>query len=106
MAYSLALRDPGRYAGLVAMSSWLPDEVADLSADVPVETVLPILITHGTADPMIPVGRAQESNERMRAMGYAPVYREYDMQHELRPEALRDVVGFLDDKVFSPIALA
>ena len=28
MAYSLGLRDPQRYAGLVAMSSWLPEEVA------------------------------------------------------------------------------
>ncbi len=55
---------------------------------------------------MIPVSRAQESNERLRALGYAPVYREYEMQHELRPEALRDVVGFLDDKVLAPIALA
>jgi phospholipase/carboxylesterase len=106
MAYALALRDPARYAALVAMSSWLPEEVAagiDASSS---RVSLPILITHGSADPMIPVARAQESNERLRGLGYAPVYREYEMQHELRPEALRDVVGFLDDKVFSPIALA
>ena len=106
MAYALALREPARYAALVAMSSWLPEEVAagiDASSS---RVSLPILITHGSADPMIPVARAQESNERLRGLGYAPVYREYEMQHELRPEALRDVVGFLDDKVFSPIALA
>jgi phospholipase/carboxylesterase len=106
MAYSLALRDPARYAGLVAMSSWLPEEVASAFATDHAGVDLPILITHGSADPMIPVGRAQESNETLRKLGYAPIYREYEMQHELRPEALRDVVGFLDDKVLSPIALA
>ena len=58
------------------MSSWLPEEVADRVGSRPEEADLPILITHGTADPMIPVGRAQESNERLRALGYAPVYRE------------------------------
>ena len=106
MAYALALRDPARYAGLVAMSSWLPEEVASAFAKQSTGARLPILITHGSADPMIPVGRAQESNETLRKLGYAPIYREYEMQHELRPEALRDVVGFLDDKVLSPIALA
>ena len=55
---------------------------------------------------MIPVALAQESNKRLRALGYAPVYREYEMEHELRPEALRDVVEFLSSKVFSPIVLA
>jgi phospholipase/carboxylesterase len=106
MAYDLVLRDPGSYTGLVAMSSWLPEEVAAGVEANAGGAALPILITHGTADPMIPVGRAQDSNERLRALGYAPIYREYDMQHELRPEALRDVVGFLDDKVLVPISLA
>ncbi len=106
MAYALALRDPQRFAALVAMSSWLPAELADAVAAKPEGVSLPILITHGTADPMIPVERAQESNERLRALGYAPVYREFDMQHELRPEALQQVLGFLDDKVLSPVALA
>ena len=29
LAYELALRDPGRFAGVVALSSWLPAELAD-----------------------------------------------------------------------------
>ena len=106
LGYTLALRAPQRYAALVAMSSWLPEEVAASVAPKPADVSLPILLTHGTADPMIPVARAQESNDRLRALGYAPVYREYEMQHELRPEALRAVVGFLDDKVLSPIVQA
>ena len=99
MAYALALREPRRYAALVALSSWLPEALAGGVEKCPEDQPLPIFISHGTEDPMIPVVRAQESNDRLRALGYAPIYREYAMQHEIRPEALRDLVGFLDEKV-------
>jgi predicted esterase len=39
-------------------------------------------------------------------MGVDLSYREYEMQHELRPESLRDLVSWLQDKVFQPIMLA
>ena len=103
MAYALALRNPARYAALVALSSWLPEELAGRMAPCPEDVSLPVFISHGSEDPMIPIARAEESNERMRGLGYAPLYREYKMQHEIRPECLRDLVGFLDDKVFAPI---
>ena len=77
----------------------LPEALAGGVEKCPEDQPLPIFISHGTEDPMIPVVRAQESNERLLSLGYAPVYREYAMQHEIRPEALRDMVGFLDEKV-------
>lgn len=106
MAYALALRDPRRYAALVALSSWLPEAIADDTPNCPEGLSLPVFIAHGSEDPMIPVARAQESNDRMREKGYAPVYREYAMQHEIRPETLRDLVGFFDDKVFARAQIA
>ena len=65
----------------------------------------PWLILIGSEDPMIPVVRAQESNTCLREKGYAPVYREYAMQHEIRAETLRDLVGFLDDKVLGRVQI-
>ena len=99
MAYALALRDPRRYAALVALSSWLPEALANQVGRCPDDAPLPIFVSHGTEDPMIPVARAQESNQRLLALGYEPAYHEYAMQHEIRPEALRDMVSFLDEKV-------
>jgi phospholipase/carboxylesterase len=106
MAFDLVLRDPVRFAGLAALSSWLPN---DLANTIPVDQGLagfPVLVQHGTSDPMIPVERGRETRQRLTQMGVDLSYREYEMQHELRPESLRDLVSWLDDKVFQPIMLA
>ena len=105
MAYDLVLRDPGSYTGLVAMSSWLPPELkpsAELGSD---HAHLPVMVVHGTEDPMIPVDRARESRDRLIELGLSPTYREYEMQHEIRPEALRDIVGWTEEKIFDPLGL-
>jgi len=106
MAYDMALRDPERFAGLVALSSWLRGEVVDLIGHQPGVATLPIFVSHGTDDPMIQVDSGRESRDRLIAMGASPVYREYHMGHEIRAETLRDLVQWLEDKVLRPIALA
>ncbi len=106
MGYDLVLRDPGRFAGLAALSSWLPNDVANAIPEVEERQGFPVLVQHGTADPMIPVDRARESRQRLLEMGVDLAYHEYDMQHELRPESLRDLVGWLGDKVLQPVLLA
>ena len=106
MAYDLALSEPERFAGLVALSSWLPEA---LDKTIPSNEALrnfPALVVHGTQDPMIPVTRAQESRQRLLARGLNIHYREYPMQHEINPDALREMVVWLEEKVFQPIRLA
>jgi phospholipase/carboxylesterase len=67
---------------------------------------LPALVMHGTQDPMVPVAGAQESRQRLLARGVNVHYREYPMQHEINPDALRELVVWLEEKVFQPIRLA
>jgi phospholipase/carboxylesterase len=106
MAYDLALRAPAEFTGLVALSSWLPNDLANAVEPSDEHRVLPTLVIHGTRDPMIPVERARESRERLRGFGIDPTYREYEMEHGISAEALREIVGWLEDKVFSPILVA
>ncbi len=106
MAYDLVLRSPERFAGLIAISSWLPDVVDRGVPKQPGLEGFPALVIHGTQDPMIPVERAQQSREKLLARGMNVQYREYEMQHEIRPEALREIIGWLEDKVFNLIQLA
>lgn len=105
MAYDVALRDPGRFAGLVALSGWLPGEHAEQIPKRPEHENLPTLVIHGTQDPMIPIERGQQSVEALRQLGVPVVYREYEMGHEIQPDALRELVSWLQDKVFQPIQL-
>jgi len=103
MAYLLALNDPERYAGLLALSSWLPPEVAQGIAPRDAHAWLPTLMVHGSEDPMIPIARAYEARDALLGLKVPVAFREYEMGHEIRPEALREVVGWLEEKVFSPI---
>jgi phospholipase/carboxylesterase len=106
LAYEMALRDPGRFAGLVALSSWLPKELADTIPSQPALENFPVFVAHGTQDPMIPIARAQESRELLMKRGVNLTYREYEMEHGIAPEALRDLVGWLDSKVLRTILIA
>lgn len=106
MAYELALRDPARYAGLVALSSWLPPGLGrDLSSSPELEQ-LPTLVIHGSEDPMISVEMARQSRDALVELRVPATYREYPMGHEINQEALRELVGWLDQKVLHPIQLA
>jgi phospholipase/carboxylesterase len=103
MAYQLALRDPDRYAGLIALSSWLPAELAKSIPKQPGHARLPALVIHGSDDPMIPVDRAYASRDSLLALGVPTVFREYAMGHEIRPDALREILHWLEEKVLSPV---
>jgi len=105
MAYDLALREPGRFAGLAALSAWLPKALSDSVPTLPEHSGMPVLVQHGTADEMIEVARARESRDLLAARGVGLTYREYEMGHEIRPEGLRDLVSWLEEKVLSPIRL-
>lgn len=105
MAYTLALGEPQGFSGLVALSSWLPDRLAAQLPPVPRDR-LATLVHHGAADPMIPVERGRESVEVLRRLGVPTTYREFQMGHEINAQSLTDLVGWLGDKVLSPIILA
>jgi thioredoxin 1 len=100
LALALALyatpdgRSRVRPAGVLAMSPAAMTGPIDESArDVPV------LVQHGTYDPLIPVKRSRELARDLREFGIATVYREYPMEHQVAIEGLRDAKAWLDDVV-------
>ena len=106
MAYSLALTMPTRFAALVALSCWLPQEVFE---QVPIAEgcqALPTLMHHGSRDELIQVDRARRSIEKLREWRVPVTYREYEMGHEIMPRSLTDLSAWLEEKVLSPIVLA
>ena len=101
MAYDLALREPARFAGLAALSSWLPAPLVEDLPKLPEQERLPVLVVHGTEDNRIAIDRARESRESLREFGVSLTYREFEMGHEIRPEALKVIVHWLDNRAFS-----
>ena len=103
LAYRLALAAPRRFAGLAALSSWLPPQMLATIPEADGRDELPTLVQHGTADEIIAVARAQQSIDALRALRVPAIYREYEMGHEISADSLADLSQWLDDKVRSPI---
>ena len=99
MAYSVALAGARRFAALVALSSWLPQELTPHLTLAEAAPPLPILIQHGTQDSMIEIQRARQSVETLRQARVPLDYREYEMGHEIRPRSLNDLSAWLEEKV-------
>ncbi len=93
IAYRLGLGDPKRWRGVAALSTWLPEEAEAIGQAAGPDALagLPILIQHGTQDPMIALDRARDSKTRLEAIGAKPDYREYPMAHQIGNESLRDL---------------
>jgi phospholipase/carboxylesterase len=100
MAYELALRDAAHYAGIIGLSTWLPAPLVETLPRLPEQQEMPVLVIHGTTDPMIDVERARESREALRQFGVGITYREFEMGHEIRPEALRVIMRWLAERGF------
>lgn len=93
LAYRLALSEPQRWRGAAMLSTWLSSEAAD--SVHPDAHQLPLLVQHGTNDPLVGIERGRESRDRLQAMGMNLDYREYPMQHELARQSLHDLSAWL-----------
>jgi phospholipase/carboxylesterase len=104
IAYSLALAEPERFAGLVALSSWFPAALAQTLPPRSRER-LPTLVQHGTRDDMIDIARARESVENLRRLQVPVTYRDFEMGHEISADSLAQLSDWLQEKILSPIIL-
>ena len=88
-------RHPEKLAGIVGLSTYLVlhDSLAAEASVANRDT--PILMCHGTHDPMVGFSRGKKSAEFLRAAGYRVDFREYPMQHEVVLEEIAVVGEFL-----------
>ncbi len=79
-------------AGIVAMSGALDErDLPDLSG----RKSLPVLIVHGTHDEMINVNMARRARRVLEEYGLDPEYHEFAMGHQISPESMEIVGGFI-----------
>lgn len=97
MGLSATLAQPEKVAGLVAMSGRLPAQAFEGRPESQKFGNLPILITHGIYDPVLPVEHGREIRRSLEALPVQLTYREYPMGHEVSPESLRDISTWLTE---------
>ncbi len=95
MALHTGLRHPARLAGVMALSGYLP--LADTLATErhPANFHTPVYMAHGTADPVVPLVRAEASRQALLALGYPVQWHTYPMPHSVHPQEVADIGAFL-----------
>lgn len=99
IAMHTAIRFEHKLAGLLALSTWLPlqqtlnEEVAENSRSQ--ARTLPVMLAHGTFDPMLPLSLGQVSRDRLTELGFSVEWREYPMQHAVCPQEIADISAWL-----------
>jgi phospholipase/carboxylesterase len=82
-------------AGILALSSYLPtadsiaEEISLVNKDIP------IMMAHGTMDPMIPMAHAVRTKQALRRLGYQISWHEYPIMHGVCTEEIQDISAWL-----------
>ena len=93
IAINTILRSSTRFAGLLALSTWLalPAAIDDHSAD----TSMPVFMAHGQFDPMIPMQFGRVSADRLIEAGFDVEWHDYPMAHAVCPDEIGDIRTWL-----------
>ncbi len=98
MSLALSLTEPGRIAGVIANSGFVPEE-SELNFQWEQVKGRPFFIAHGLYDPVIPVQFGRRSAELLRKAHADLTYREYEMGHQIGEECLNDLMQWLSQQL-------
>ncbi len=95
MALQTGLRYPEKLAGLLCLSGYVPLYAAVAAERHTANLATPIFLAHGSGDSVIPIVRAEQSRDILRALGYPVEWHEYMMPHSVCAEELDDISTWL-----------
>lgn len=99
VAFEAALTYPRTLAGIIALSTYFATAA---SVDInPVQNTLPILVCHGTHDPVVPELLGRKSVAQLQNLGFTPEYESYPMEHAVCPQEIA-MIGDWIRRVLSP----
>jgi phospholipase/carboxylesterase len=97
IALHTGLRFEERLAGILALSTYLHDYTATENERTDANLAIPIMMAHGTQDPMIPIMRAATSRENLIRLGYDVRWFDYPMGHQVCLEEIGEVSNFFQE---------
>jgi phospholipase/carboxylesterase len=95
MALHLATGHPDKFAGVIALSCYLPlaRDTARLRNGANLRT--PIYMAHGTQDPVVPFALGDDSRQLLTSAGYSVDWHAYPMPHSLCAAEVSDLRAWL-----------
>ncbi|MQP77324.1 carboxylesterase [Stenotrophomonas sp. MYb238] len=92
---SAGLRRQAPLAGLVALSTYLPEVDAAAAQLADGATAQPVFMAHGSADPVIPVQVAEHSRQVLEQLGFGVEWHRYPMAHQVCAEEIHALGDWL-----------
>lgn len=89
IALFTGLRRRGPLAGVLALSTYLPLQQVVTQEHAGQQAVLPILMVHGTQDPVLPIALAEDARDFMQALQYDIQWQTYPMPHSVCMEEIQ-----------------
>lgn len=97
VVYQTALTYPKPLGGLLALSTYFATHKT--IAINPANQQLPIAIFHGIYDSVVNELLGSQALQTLRALGYQPLYRSYEMEHEVCLEQVMDISEWLQTRL-------
>jgi thioredoxin 1 len=97
LALALRASDRPHPLGVLALSPALPQgSLEEIHPDWDAATKIPVLLQHGTHDPLVPVARSRALARELEEHGVPLVYTEYPMEHQVAMESVQQASSWLD----------
>ena len=93
VSYEAALTYPKPLAGIMALSTYFA--TADSIEINPVQNTIPILICHGSLDPVVQESLGLKSVATLQNLGFVPEYNSYRMEHSLCLEEIAEITSWI-----------
>lgn len=95
IALYCGLRYPKKLAGILGLSAFLPlhEKLAQEKSAVNLTT--PIMLAHGTQDPIVPIQLGELCRDYLKNLGYQIDWHSYPMQHQVCLQEIDDIARWL-----------
>lgn len=99
MALHTGLRYPRRLAGVMALSTYLPLRGSVAKEAAAGNRDLPILMCHGSRDPVLPEELGKASRDLLQSLGYSIEWHSYPMEHSVCMEEVLAISKWLQARL-------
>lgn len=99
MSLSIALANPEKFAGIVAMSGRATTEMLPEQKDFGKFKDFPVFVAHGIYDTVLPIDKGRETKEILSQLPVDLEYKEYEMAHEISQASLEDMSEWLKKRL-------
>ena len=101
IALAAGLRRKVPLAGLIALSTYLPDAETAAQTKTDIAADQPVFMAHGASDPVIPLVHAERSAQLLQSFGFKVDWHRYPMAHQVCAEEIDDLRQWMERRFAS-----